>query len=226
MLHLPQSPMPHFIRASSVVTISFSPNPSFTRFSRTYFIMIGGPQVMAIVSSGFGATSARTAGTKPSRIGAPGEPASTVRMRIDVAALPPVLQVGLVAEVRVAAHAVDDRDVAVVGAVVEHKEYQRPQGGKADPAADEEYLFALHLLIGEPVAEGCAHAHLVPGSQVVDRGGNLPCLHHAQLQVFFAGGRGVDDEGRSPTPKTESWATWPGSKVKLLIFSGSFRNSL
>ncbi len=29
----------------------------------------------------------------------------------------------------------------------------------------------------------------------------------------------------SPTPKTESWPTWPGSNEKRFIFSSSFRTT-
>ena len=60
-------PIPHFMRFSSVVYICSGLNPSFSRFWMTNFIIMGGPQVMAMEFSGLGSTSIRRLGTKPTK---------------------------------------------------------------------------------------------------------------------------------------------------------------
>jgi hypothetical protein len=96
--------------------------------------MMGGPQVTAAVSSGFGGDLVEDGGHEPLANRRPR------RVRVDgedeVAALSPCQQVFLIAKLGVAARAGDDRDVVIVLPLVEHEEDERAQGREAD--ADEE----------------------------------------------------------------------------------------
>ena len=74
-------------------------------------------------------------------------------------------------------------------------QHNRPDGGHAYAAANEEELLALPQLVGEGAAERSSHAHLVALAQAVDGRGHLACLHDGELQIVLLGRRRIDDEG-------------------------------
>ncbi len=117
--------------------------------------------MIATLLSGFGATSFRTVGTKPSRMGGPGELASTVRISSTSLRLPHVLDILLVTKIGVGTCPVNDRDIPVILACIEHEEDQSPKRRESDAAADEEDVPPFHLLVWEPVAERGADTDLV-----------------------------------------------------------------
>ena len=114
---------------------------------------------------------------------------------VDVAAAGPLGEFRREGHVGRGLGAVEQRDVTVIGPVVEHVEKQGAQGRHADAAAHEHDVFPLHGLVREAVAQGRAHADLVAGGQPVQPGGHFAGPHDRELEVIHAGWGRIDNEG-------------------------------